>query len=399
MQAPQEREECSVLLFAVRSCVTNAQAEKDKSMIPRLATIAITTLWGLLSLSVPASALDSSQGRLHVQKMVDGLEGPWGFAFLPGGDLLVTERSGQLWFVTDGRKAPVSGAPEVDDVGQGGLLDVRAAHDFADSRTVYFTFAKAQGRGAGTAVARARLSEDNKSLNDLTVIFEATKGARGGQHFGSRLVEAQDGSLYVSLGERGDRQSAQDLSREQGSIIRILPDGRIPADNPFVATAQARPAIWSYGHRNPQGLAMDAEGRIWAVEHGAKGGDEVNLIQKGANYGWPVISYGEHYSGRKIGEGTSKPGMEQPAWYWDPSIAPSGMLIYSGKLWPEWRGDIFVGSLKFDFISRLSGTPLQESERLKSLETGRVRDLREGPDGAIWFASEKEGALFRITPE
>ena len=213
------------------------------------------------------------------------------------------------------------------------------------------------------------------------------------------MIEAQDGSLFVSLGERGDRPSAQDLAREQGSIIRILPDGRIPGDNPFVDVAGARPAIWSYGHRNPQGMAMDAKGNIWAVEHGARGGDEVNRIERGANYGWPIISYGRHYSGLKIGEGRAKPGLQQPEWYWDPSIAPSGMLIYSGALWPEWRGDIFVGSLKFDYISRLSGTQLQEVEKLQSPETGRVRDIREAPDGAIWFASEYEGALYRITPE
>ena len=213
------------------------------------------------------------------------------------------------------------------------------------------------------------------------------------------MIEAQDGSLFVSLGERGDRPSAQDLAREQGSIIRILPDGRIPGDNPFVDVAGARPAIWSYGHRNPQGMAMDAKGNIWAVEHGARGGDEVNRIERGANYGWPIISYGRHYSGLKIGEGRAKPGLQQPEWYWDPSIAPSGMLIYSGALWPEWRGDIFVGSLKLDYISRLSGTQLQEVEKLQSPETGRVRDIREAPDGAIWFASEYEGALYRITPE
>ena len=222
-------------------------------------------------------------------------------------------------------------------------------------------------------------------------------GSRGGRHFGSRLVEAGDGTLFLTIGDRGDRPSAQDLDVENGSVLRITKDGQIPAGNPFVGQAGAQPEIWSYGHRNPQGAASDLEGNLWVVEHGARGGDEVNRVRKGANYGWPVISYGRHYSGLKIGEGTQKEGMEQPEYYWDPSIAPSGMMIYSGALWPEWRGSIFVGSLKFDRISRLSGDPLVE-EVLETEETVRVRDVREGPDGAIWFLSVGEGALFRVSP-
>lgn len=367
-------------------------------MLRPLAVIASLMFSAAMAVPSLAQQMDSSQGTLRVEKMADGFDVPWGFTFLPGRALLVTERSGQLWYLNGARRQQVDGVPEIAADGQGGLLDVVAARDFVQSRTVYLTFARPQGRGAGTAVARAELSEDGSRFDSLEVIFEATPGARGGRHFGSRLVEAPDGSLYVSLGERGDRPSAQDLSREQGSIIRILPDGSIPSDNPFVTFEDARPAIWSYGHRNPQGMALDAAGDIWAVEHGARGGDEINRITRGANYGWPVISYGRHYSGLKIGEGTEKPGLQQPEWYWDPSIAPSGMMIYSGKLWPNWRGDIFVGSLKFDYISRLSGAPLQEVEQMKSPETARVRDIREAPDGSIWFASEYEGALFRITP-
>ena len=189
-------------------------------------------------------------------------------------------------------------------------------------------------------------------------------GSSGGRHFGSRLVEAPDGALFVTVGERGDRPSAQDLSRENGSVLRIARDGSVPPGNPFAARADARPEIWSYGHRNPQGAALDLSGQLWVVEHGARGGDEINRITPGANYGWPVISYGTHYSGAKIGEGTSTPGMEQPAYYWDPSIAPSGMMIYSGALWPDWRGDIFVGSLKFDHIAQLSGDPLREVRQI-----------------------------------
>lgn len=223
-------------------------------------------------------------------------------------------------------------------------------------------------------------------------------GTQGGRYFGSRVVEGRDGFLYVTVGERGDRPSAQDLSRHSGSVIRVARDGGVPSSNPFVSTANAQPEIWSYGHRNPQGAALDAAGQLWVAEHGAKGGDEVNRVKKGANYGWHVISYGEHYSGRKIGEGTQKSGMEQPSFYWDPSIAPFGMMIYSGKMFPEWKGDFFVGSLKFDHIARLdrSGNRFTAGEVLESRETGRVRDVREAPDGSIWFISVDRRGVFRI---
>jgi len=231
------------------------------------------------------------------------------------------------------------------------------------------------------------------------MIWEMQPGTTGGRHFGSRLIEAPDGALFVTVGERGDRPSAQDLGRANGSVLRIAKDGAIPPGNPFVDREGAQPEIWSYGHRNPQGAALDRKGDLWIVEHGARGGDEVNRVRKGANYGWPVISYGTHYSGAKIGVGTHKEGMEQPEFYWDPSIAPSGMAIYSGALWPEWRGDFFVGSLKFDMISRLSGDPLEEVERISGPQTQRVRDIAEGPDGALWFLSVGQGALYRVTPD
>ena len=218
------------------------------------------------------------------------------------------------------------------------------------------------------------------------------------RHFGSRIVEAPDGTLFLTIGDRGEDESAQDLRRENGSVVRVARDGSIPADNPFVGQRDARPAIWSYGHRNPQGAALDLDGNLVTVEHGAQGGDEINVIKRGANYGWPLISYGVHYSGQPIGIGTAAPGLEQPAFYWDPSMAPSGMMIYSGKLWPDWRGDIFVGSLKFGYIARLEGKPLTEVEQLKSRATRRVRDVREAPDGSIWFLSVRNGALYRMTP-
>lgn len=345
-----------------------------------------------------AQAIESTAGKLHVELMADGLDTPWAFGFLPDASVLITERDGRLLRLAGGEWHEVSGVPSVYARGQGGLLDVLVPRDFAQSRQLYFSFSKRQRGGGGTAVAAASLSQDAKRLTGWRVVWEMEPGSSGGRHFGSRIVEGRDGYLYVTTGDRGDRPSAQDLSRENGSVIRIARNGAVPQDNPFVGQPGSQPEIWSYGHRNPQGAALDQSGQLWVVEHGAQGGDEVNRIKRGANYGWPIISYGRHYSGQKIGEGTAKAGMEQPTHFWDPSIAPSGMMIYSGALWPEWRGDIFVGSLKFDLVSRLSGSPLREVERLQSDETLRVRDIREAPDGAIWLLSVGQGALYRLSP-
>lgn len=348
---------------------------------------------------VTAQELQSAAGPLRLERVVSGLDAPWGLGLLPGGGVLVSERGGRLLLVADGQARPVAGVPKVRAQGQGGLLDVTVARDFAQSREVFLTFAKAQPGGAGgTALAVGRLSASGDRLESVRILFEATDGGSGGRHFGSRVVEAPDGKLFVTIGDRGKRDLAQDLSTHNGTVIRINRDGSVPADNPFVGQSGARPEIWSYGHRNPQGAGLDGQGRLWISEHGARGGDEVNRIRKGANYGWPVISYGRHYSGAKIGEGTAKPGMEQPAHYWDPSIAPSGLMVYSGKLWPEWRGDIFVGALKFDHIARLEGTPLREVEQISGPETERLRDIVEAPDGSIWFISVGQGAVYRMTP-
>lgn len=339
----------------------------------------------------------SAQQGASVQPVVTGLDTPWAVAPLPEGGALITERDGALIWFDGSRKTRVAGVPKAAAKGQGGLLDITLARDFARSRVVFITYAKPQGsRGSGTALLRAVWPAGSDRLQQVTEIFAMKPGSSGGRHFGSRVVEARDGTLFMTIGDRGDRPSAQDLSRHNGSVIRVSADGSIPRDNPFVQGG-GLPEIWSYGHRNPQGAAFDLRGNLWVVEHGARGGDEVNAVKKGANFGWPVISYGRHYSGAKIGEGTTKAGMEQPAFYWDPSMAPSGMLIYSGKMFPAWKGHMFVGSLKFDYISRLTGNPLQEVEKIETAQTGRVRDIVEAPDGSIWFISVADDAVYRIS--
>ena len=360
----------------------------------RIVVILILSFWSVMAW---AKVLETSAGGIEVTRMSDGLDTPWAIGILPDESFLITERDGALLFVSDGKAQRVSGVPKVKAAGQGGLLDITIARDFAQTREIFLSFSKRQKNGTGTSVAVARLSENGRRLTNLRVIYEAPGGS-GGRHFGSRVVEARDGTLFVTIGDRGNRPSAQDKSSPMGSIVRITRAGAAPADNPFVGQVGIRPEIWSFGHRNPQGAGLDAKGRLWVSEHGAKGGDEVNLVHKGANYGWPVISYGVHYSGNKIGEGTAKPGMEQPAHYWDPSIAPSGLMVYSGKLWSQWKGDIFVGSLKFDYIARLAGNPLGEAEQIRGRETERVRDIVEAPDGSIWFISVGQGAVYRLTP-
>lgn len=344
--------------------------------------------------------LPSSAGLVNVTAMVTGLEEPWAIGFLPNGGMLITERAGRLLHIADdGTRVEISGVPKVANRGQGGLLDVVVARDFAVTRQIFLSYSRPRSNGSVTAVSTARLSKDVKRLDQVTLIFEARHVSRQAKHFGSRIVEAPDGTLFVTLGERGARPEAQNPQAHNGKVIRIARDGSIPSDNPF-ATGGALPEIWSLGHRNPQGAALDTRGRLWTVEHGARGGDEVNRPQPGRNYGWPVISYGVHYSGGRIGEGQAKEGLEQPVHYWDPSIAPSGMMIYSGKLFTQWRGDIFVGSLKFDMISRLEskGDTATEAERLFQDKFPRIRDIREAPDGTIWFLSVGDGTAYRISP-
>ena len=356
---------------------------------------------GLFPFSAAGAVRHLSAGAVSVERMASNLDVPWGLAFLPGCEFVVTLRGGiLLHFDAAGHRRRVDGVPAVHARGQGGLLDIAAAEDFSQTRELLISYAKRQRGGAGTALAVGRLSESSDRLTDLRVLFETRPSTKGGRHFGSRIVEGRDGRIFLTIGDRGDRNTAQDNRNHNGTIIRVTRNGSVPADNPFTDGGEELPEIWSFGHRNPQGATLDEDGQLWAVEHGAMGGDEINLIRPGRNYGWPTIAYGRHYSGRKIGVGTALEGMEQPAHYWDPSIAPSGMLIYSGKLWPQWKGDMFVGSLKFDLISRLErdGEAVTEVERIDFPETGRVRDVREAPDGSIWFLSEARDGIYRIYP-
>lgn len=346
---------------------------------------------------------DTSAGQVAVRRVAGPFSHPWAVAFLPDGVMLVSERAGRLWRVEpDGTQTEVAGVPKVKSEGQGGLLDVAVARDFAESREIFLTFSEPSDNMSRTAVAAARFNESGKHLENVRIIFRQQPAVGSTHHYGSRIVEAPDGTLWVTLGERGLETQAQNLISHLGKTIRIARDGSVPPDNPMIGGIGLE-EIWSYGHRNPQGAALDpVTGKLWIVEHGAKGGDEINRPERGKNYGWPVISYGTTYAGTKIGSGTEKEGMEQPVYYWDPSIAPSGMMVYSGKLWSEWKGDIFVGALKFKLISRLDrqDDEIIDEERLFAERYGRIRDVREGPDGAIWFLSdEAEGALYRVTPE
>lgn len=326
--------------------------------------------------------------------MADGLDEPWSLAFLPDGRFLVTERAGRLTlFSPDGsRRQAVDGLPQVWQEGQGGLLDVLVPRDFATSRRLWLTYAtSADGQAGGTAVGFGRLSDDASRIEDFRPVYTGP-ATQGGVHFGSRLVEAPDGSLFATFGERGLGMPAQDPAVPMGKIIHLTANGA-----PATSVTGWLDGVYSIGHRNPQGAALDAQGNLWVVEHGAQGGDELNRIAKGRNYGWPVITYGRDYDDSPIGIGTENEGMEQPVHYWDPSIAPSGLMVYQGAMFPEWWGDVFIGSLKFDLISRLDPDAAYGEEQLQNPDTGRVRDIRQGPDGAIWFLSVHNGAAFRIS--
>ena len=345
-----------------------------------------------------------AKGPVRLVTVVENLEYPWGMAFLPDGRLLVTERPGRLRLVSrEGRLSPpLSGVPEVDATGQGGLLDVAIDPQFASNGLVYVSYAEKRDGGNSTSVARGRLTAEG--LADVQVIFRQQPAMTGGHHFGSRLVFARDGRLFVTLGERNTgRAQAQDLASDLGKVVRIESDGKIPADNPFVGKAGARPEIWSYGHRNVQGAALDpATGELWTNEHGPKGGDELNLTRAGENYGWPLVSYGTEYSGAKISERGEAPGITAPVHYWVPSIATSGLLFYTGDKFPKWRGSAFVGGLKTQMLVRLEldGTRVVREERLlENTVNQRVRDVEQGPDGCIYLLTDAvNGRLLRMEP-
>ena len=360
----------------------------------------------------------ASAQNVRSETVASGLQNPWAVAFLPGGRFLVTERTGRLRVIEPGGELEqaIEGLPEVAAGGQGGLLDLLLDADFASNRTLYFCFSEpGLGNTNSTALARATLSADMMRLGDVRVIFSQKPKFAGSLHFGCRIVESRspglngkpDGKLFLMLGERYSRAlDAQALGNHHGKIVRINKDGSVPTDNPFVNRAGALPEIWSYGHRNPQGAALAPDGMLWMHEHGPQGGDEINLPKAGANYGWPVITYGENYGGGKIGEGlTAKVGMEQPLHQWTPSIAPSGMAFLTSERYGKaWQGNLFVGSLKFAYLNRIeltapySGKVLSESKLISELGE-RIRDVRQGPDGLLYVLTDSSnGKLIRLVP-
>ena len=348
-----------------------------------------------------------SKTAFDVLVLAKGLVQPWAVEPLPGGDLLVTEKPGRMRIVSAAGQTgePIAGLPEVDARGQGGLLDVELSPKFDSDRTLYWSFSEPRQGGNATSVARAVLSADGKQLEQVRVIFRAQPTYNGTMHFGSRVVIGPDGMLYITLGERSDRPmrpQAQQLESHMGKIARIAPDGSVPKDNPFVGKPDALPEIWTLGHRNVQSAAFDGRGQFWAIEHGTQGGDELNLIAKGTNYGWPIVAYGEEYSGQPIaGAETDRPGYEQPVYYWDPVIAPSGAELYSGSAFAEWRDNLFVGNLKDKRLVRLQleNNRVTGEEHLLADRNQRIRDVREGPDGALYVVTdEKNGELWKIIP-
>lgn len=338
----------------------------------------------------------------QIQEVVTNLDNPWGMDWLPDGSILITEKSGQLIRFKDGRKTQIKGLPgDIYVRGQGGLLDIKLHPDYNQNGWIYLTYASSEGKGSGghTKLIRARLK--NNQLTDISSLYKATPNTTKGQHFGSRIAFDREGYVYFSIGERGERDvNPQDITLDGGKIYRLHDDGRIPADNPFFKSPKAKPGIYTFGNRNPQGMATHpVTGKIWMHEHGPKGGDELNIVKAGANYGWPVISYGINYSGTKFTDETSHPGMEQPIYYWVPSIAPCGMTFIEGDRYPDWKGDLLVGSLKFGYVEllELDGEHITGRKKIAQ-DIGRTRNVKQGPDGFVYVAVEGRG-IYRIVPK
>lgn len=372
----------------------------------------IAAAFGLVLLSAtgaPATAQGigdveaAADHRFRIVEVTGGLDRPWSLAFLPDGRMLVTERGGDLrWIDTQGRlmPRPIAGVPAVADTGQGGLLDVVPHPEFGSNGWIYLSYAYGSLFGTHTAIARGRLAGDR--LTDIDVLVEGEPTTMGGRHFGSRLAFGPDGHLYITIGDRGRRDEAQSLQSHNGTVLRLRDDGSVPADNPFVGRADALPEVYSYGHRNAQGIAVQpGSGLIWLHEHGPRGGDEVNIVAAGVNYGWPVITYGEEYRGGRIGIGTRAEGMAQPVSYWTPSIAPSGMAFYAGDAFPAWQGDLLVGALVGQHLARLDidGQRVVGEEKLLDGLRARIRDVRVGPDGLIYLLTDAApGSVLRLEP-
>ena len=351
--------------------------------------------------AVPAQAVKSEAHDFRVMTLVERLEHPWSLAFLPDGAWLITERAGRLLLVKGAARKEIAGVPRVFASGQGGLLEVALHPKFAENRVLYLSYAEPGGDGAGTALARARLEGDR--LQDLRVIFRQEPKTGGGVHFGGRIVFDRAGLLYLTLGDRGEKDRAQLPHNHHGSVIRLNDDGSVPRDNPFAGRVRWKPEKFDLGHRNQQGAALHPQtGVLWTHEHGPQGGDEVNVIRPATNYGWPVITYGVNYGiGTRIGEGTKKEGMAQPVHYWVPSIAPSGMAFYAGERFPRWKGNLFVGALRDRMLVRLAldGEKVTHEERMLKGVLGRIRDVRAGADGFIYLLTdEPNGVLARLEP-
>lgn len=387
---------------------------KAKGTPSRAARAGGTTFLALFCLvlhaDASAQAVAAQDTSIRTEVVAKGLEHPWGMAFIDGNRMLVTERPGRLRLVqADGTlSAPIEGLPAIDAGGQGGLLDILADRNFHSNRMLYFCYAEPGKGGNSTALASARLSKDAKRLEQVKVLFSQKPKYRSSAHFGCRIVENRDGTLFLTLGDRFARmEDAQTLDNHHGKIVRINKDGSVPADNPFArknAGAQnALPEIWSYGHRNAQGAALAPNGELWMNEHGPKGGDELNFVEAGKNYGWPVVSHGVHYSGEEVGEGREqKPGMTQPVYHWTPSMAPAGMtFLRSERYGKDWQGDLFVSALKFRYLARLElkdGKVVNEEKLLQNLDR-RIRDVKEGPDGLLYILTdENNGQLMRVLP-